>query len=165
MPADVMRKREPPSATTVPAGVSTCVPAARLPSASVKPVSCRRRASPVVPASTPTRTSLASSACVASRAASSLRTSSDCSKAMCGRVNRTTVSPSLLRVRLSRIVMPPPTTSYSLAERSQMSGQVVIGWRENDSPAPSKASSAESRAASKPRCMAKPAESGSSSAL
>ena len=55
--AAVTTNADVPSASTVPAGVSIRVPAASTPSASAKPTSWSRRASPVPPAKTPTRAS------------------------------------------------------------------------------------------------------------
>ena len=108
------------------------------------------RASPVVPASTPTRTSFFSAPYVASLAASFVLTSRDWRNAMCPEVKRTTRFPDASRVRPSRTVMPPPTMSgpSAAAGRSQMPSHSAIGARENFRPAPGIASSAASRAAS-----------------
>ena len=80
---------------------------------------------------------------------------------------KTTASlPEESLVRASRIVMPPPTMSYSeVADRSQMSSQGAIPFREKETSNPSIASKAVNRSASYPRCVLNPSESGSGSAL
>ena len=68
---------------------------------------------------------------------------------MCPEVKTIAVLPEALRVRESRMVMPPPTMSYpDPAGRSQIPSQAAIPRRENDRLAPSTASSALSRSAS-----------------
>ena len=69
---------------------------------------------------------------------------------MCPSVNRTRSAPVSSVVRDCRIVIPPPTTSNSSDDFSQIPSQASIGERSNARFAPSIASNAVTKSDSNP---------------